>query len=190
MFLPSLASFYLMLHSTSQNITKNPGKKPWRWPKWAEMAKNGLKWPKKASKWGQNDTKNDAKTMPKWSLSDPKMTPFGLKTVQKWLSLARIKNGSKNGQERSKVTEKKTFKSHPDLHKSAYKHSKSTQDASRHTHLLHTHTFVSWNVGFDRFLSEISLRFLWNPYVFGNTKCCISSYSGPFWPETSQECCL
>ena len=92
------APFCLMLHSTSQNITKKIAQSPWKWPK------NGLKWRKK--KWAkkgpklcdkgaqkdpkmrlkrhQNDLKmmpkrcqNDTKVTPKWPLIDPRNGPKG-----------------------------------------------------------------------------------------------------------------
>ena len=100
------------------------------------MAQNGPKSP-------QNDQF--------WSKNGPKMAPD------------KIKNGSKRGQKGVKVGQK-PFKSHLNLHQIASKHSKSTQDTSRHTHLRHT--LIGWNVDFDRFFRRskfsILLKYLCN----------------------------
>ena len=134
---------------------------------------NNPKRPKKSSKWVKTTPKrpqNAAKTMPKWSLSDPKVTldrpkncPKSPKSLQNYLKrilfwsqiwpyiapdMSKMaQKGSKRGQ-----SGQKPFKSHLHLHQIAQKHSKSTQDASRRTHILQT--FVGWNVDFDRFFNQ------------------------------------
>ena len=68
--LPSLASFYLILQSTSENITeKSPNGR-----------KNGLKWFKMAKTWSNNSRKRaqkGLKMVSKRHQNDPKMMPKG-----------------------------------------------------------------------------------------------------------------
>ena len=77
------------------------------------------------------------------------------KNAQKWPSMApdRVKNGSKKvkkkGQKVTKKNRSEVMQTFIKVHK---KHSKYTQDASRRTHLLHT--FIGWNVDFDRFFKQ------------------------------------
>ena len=134
------------------------------------MVQKGPKMGKMGFKTTQTRTRNDDKTRPKRSQSDPKMTPDqpknGPKSPQNGpiLVAKRSQNGplwpqigSNMAQKRSKKAKKNEnpFKMHVDLHKSAYKHSESTQITSRHTQLLHT--FIGRNVDFDWFLSKTSV---------------------------------
>ena len=118
------------------------------------------KWAKKASKWGQNDTKKTTKRCqndPKVTQNDPdrrktmvqnhlKMAIFCSKVVQSSLgdvdaaeTFIRPKKGPKKSKTVTKKMAKTMLKRHLGLHKSASKHSKSTQDTSRHANLLHFH---------------------------------------------------
>ena len=83
--LPSLASFFLTFHSTSQNIPIKSRQND------RKMVQHSPKWSKQASKWGQNDTErcqNDPQVTPKWPQIDPKV-------VQSWCQIVTF--SSQNG---------------------------------------------------------------------------------------------
>ena len=63
--------------------------------------------------------------------------------------LDKKKHQKKRTKMRETTREKKPRKSNLDLHQIASRHSKFTQEASTNAHLLHT--FMGWNVDFDRF---------------------------------------
>ena len=112
-------------------------------------------------------TKNDPKTMPngakiipKWPQTDPNrpknVQSHSILIIKRSLNDPYIAARSsrwvmalQNDLTMPKVKQK-LLKSNVDLHKSAWKHSVPILDTSRHPGLLHT--FIGWNVGFDRFL--------------------------------------
>ena len=141
-----------------------------KWPKWP---KNGPKRPQNEVKTTPKWHRNDAKTMPRWWQHDPKVA---LKTLQKWSNITQkwpilthfwsilglfwaildpfwppkepktvkmMRNNVNTTQKSSRPSKK------------CITHSKSSQDTSRHTHLLHI--FIGWNASSDRLLSKTSV---------------------------------
>ena len=117
--------------------------------------------------------------MPKWSLRDPKwpeltqkwskITPkwpyFGPTLLPKWPYIAPdwVKNGSKRSKRGEKWTKNRSKVIQTFI--KLLKNTQSTQNVSRCTHSLHT--FIGWNVDFDRFFKQNKCFIAEQRHIFG-----------------------